>query len=114
MLAVARRYSGRYVPPDARAPLPRFGYWAIWNEPNQPGWLAPQTVTAAGRPAIVAARLDRDYIDAGVAALARSGHGRDTILSGALAPEGDSRPEPSRPWTGSLSPTRSRAGCPST
>ena len=36
MQAAGLRYSGRY------AGLPRVSSWSIWNEPNQPGWLAPQ------------------------------------------------------------------------
>ncbi len=95
--AVGTRYSGTYRPPGARAALPRVGYWSIWNEPNQPGWLAPQTVTVDGRPSIVSARLDRELIDAGFAALRSTGHGGDTILIGELAPEGDERPGVSRP-----------------
>jgi hypothetical protein len=95
--AVGTRYSGVYRPPGARAALPRVGYWSIWNEPNQPGWLAPQTVTVDGTPSIVAARLDRELIDAGFGALRGTGHGGDTILIGELAPEGDERPGVSRP-----------------
>ena len=46
---------------------------------------------------IASARLDRGYIDAGVAALDATGHRADTILIGELAPEGDTRPGPSLP-----------------
>lgn len=95
--AVARRYSGAYRPAGAGGALPRVGYWSIWNEPNQPGWLAPQTATVDGTRSIVAARLDRGLIDAGYAALRSTGHGADTILVGELAPEGDERPGASRP-----------------
>ena len=46
MTAGGRRYSGSYaLPAAAGVPavrLPRVNYWSIWNEPNQPGWLAPQ------------------------------------------------------------------------
>jgi hypothetical protein len=95
--AVGRRYSGSYVPPGASTPLPRVGFWSIWNEPNQPGWLAPQTVRVGGRPTIASARLDRSLIDAGVHALRTTGHGADTILIGELAPEGDTRAGIARP-----------------
>jgi hypothetical protein len=96
--AVARRYSGTYRPPGDGSVLPRVGYWSIWNEPNQPGWLAPQTTTIDGTRSIVAARLDRSLIDAGYAALTATGHGTntDTILVGELAPEGDARSGASR------------------
>jgi hypothetical protein len=87
-LALGRRYSGSYVPPGARSPLPRVDYWSVWNEPNQPGWLAPQWRTNAGVRAIEAARLYRGYVDALTASLRRTGHGGDTLLIGELAPEG--------------------------
>jgi hypothetical protein len=95
--ALGRRYGGGYRPPGASRPLPRVGFWSIWNEPNQPGWLAPQTSSVDGRPVITAARLDRSLIDAATAALRGTGHGADTILIGELAPEGDPRPGPGRP-----------------
>jgi hypothetical protein len=95
--AVGRRYSGSYRPPGAAAPLPRVGFWSIWNEPNQPGWLAPQWQTRGATPAIASARLYRGYVDAATAALDRTGHGRDTVLIGELAPEGDERPGESAP-----------------
>ena len=97
VLAVGRRYSGSYVAPGATSPLPRVGYWSIWNEPNQPGWLAPQWTGAGARSAVEAARLYRGYVDAATASLARSGHGADTILVGELAPEGDEHPGEASP-----------------
>ena len=88
--AVGRRYDGHYRPSSGRlagatAPLPRVSFWSIWNEPNQPGWLAPQWSPngTAKSPA-----LYRRLVDAAYAALGRTGHGRDTILIGELAPEG--------------------------
>ncbi|MDQ6605629.1 MAG: hypothetical protein M3Z06_03685 [Actinomycetota bacterium] len=39
---LALRYSGRYTPVGAGAPLPRVGTVTLWNEPNQDGYLAPQ------------------------------------------------------------------------
>jgi hypothetical protein len=108
--AAGRRYSGTYVPRGAGTPLPRVSFWSVWNEPNQPGWLAPQR----GRDGTIqSARLYRGYVDAAVSALRRSGHrgdtlahgnntlrhGRDTILIGELAPEGveNTRPESPAP-----------------
>jgi hypothetical protein len=46
---LARRYSGRYTPRGARAPLPRVRTFTLWNEPNQSGFEGPQYVD--GRPA---------------------------------------------------------------
>jgi hypothetical protein len=97
VLAVGRRYSGTYVVPGASSPLPRVDYWSIWNEPNKPGWLAPQWTGAGGRATIEAARLYRGYVDAATSSLARSGHAKDTILVGELAPEGDERPGEASP-----------------
>ncbi len=91
VLAVGRRYSGRYAPPGASAsPLPRVSYWSIWNEPNQPGWLAPQWRAAAGQRVMESPALYRAYADGAFAALKLSGHTTttDRILIGELAPVG--------------------------
>jgi hypothetical protein len=97
VLALGRRYSGAYAPAGRSAPLPRVGFWSIWNEPNQPGWLAPQWAPAGRGESIAAARLYREYVDAATAALDASGHRADTILIGELAPEGDERPGEASP-----------------
>ncbi|MEA2299259.1 MAG: hypothetical protein QOF77_2195 [Solirubrobacteraceae bacterium] len=96
--AVATRYSGTFMAPKptfdpqhpgAPAPLPRVDYWAIWNEPNQPGWLTPQLVPGAGRRLIERApTIYRALVDAAYAALTATGHGSDTILVGETAPKG--------------------------
>jgi hypothetical protein len=89
--ALGRRYSGSYAPPPRRAkPLPRVSYWTIWNEPNQPGWLAPQWRTVGRIRVLDAPRLYRLYVDQAFAALEATGHrpSTDTILIGELAPEG--------------------------
>jgi len=46
--ATATRYSGRYTPPGASAPLPRVVAWETWNEPNAAFALRPQKVK--GKP----------------------------------------------------------------
>jgi hypothetical protein len=86
--AAGRRYGGSYRPAGA-APLPRVSFWSVWNEPNQPGWLAPQSQSRAGVTVIASARLYRGYVDAATAALRATGHAGDTLLIGELAPEGD-------------------------
>lgn len=88
--ALGTRYSGSYVPPGAARALPRVDYWSIWNEPNQPAWLAPQWQTAARRQVPAAPRIYRALVDASVRALVGTGHtfGTDTILVGETAPEG--------------------------
>jgi hypothetical protein len=97
VIAAGRRYSGRYVPIGARTALPRVDYWSIWNEPNQPGWLAPQSAGSGTATVLEAARLYRGYVDAAFTGLNLTGHRRDTILIGELAPEGDELRGPSRP-----------------
>ncbi len=110
--AVGRRYSGTYsdeqpvqapapggildglfprpapVPPPPSPVLPRVSMWSIWNEPNQPGWLRPQT-----GPGNVPAspRVFRGLADAAYAGLLSSGHGGDEILLAETAPRGSSR-----------------------
>jgi hypothetical protein len=117
--AVGTRYSGTYTPPapptatppspptisiplltptttttttptPASAPLPRVDYWSIWNEPDQPGWLAPQWTTVGRHRVPESPRLYRSLVDAAVGALDVTGHtfDTDTILVGETAPEG--------------------------
>jgi hypothetical protein len=89
-IAAGRRYDGHFRVLPGKIVLPRVDDWSIWNEPNQPGWLAPQKRTVAGVQVPDAPRLYREYADAGFAGLARTGHtpATDTMLIGELAPEG--------------------------
>ena len=87
--AVGTRYSGSYTPPGASAPLPRVGYWSIWNEPNVgSSSLSPQTVAGVE----VSPRLYRGLVDAAYRSLQDSGHGADTILVGEMASTGHLNP----------------------
>jgi hypothetical protein len=118
--AVGTRYSGTYVPPTEQttttpnppggitipllpplttpsadptptaSALPRVDYWSIWNEPDQPGWLAPQWTSFGAQRVPESPRLYRGLVDAGVGALDVTGHtlSSDTILVGETAPEG--------------------------
>jgi hypothetical protein len=63
--------------------------WSIWNEPDQPGWLAPQSIKVKGREVAESPRLYRALADAAYYGLYFSGHGKDKILLGETAPEGD-------------------------
>jgi hypothetical protein len=87
--AVARRYSGSYVPQAGATPLPRVNYWGIWNEPNEGAWLNPQwrTVGRGGR-VLIAPLLYRQLVDAAYGALRATGHAHDTILIGETASRG--------------------------
>ncbi len=93
--ALGTRYSGTYVPPGTTAgPLPRVGYWTIWNEPNQPGWLTPQWLSdprGGGKLVETAPRIYRDLADAMWSALGATGHGGDKVLIGETAPKGQER-----------------------
>jgi hypothetical protein len=82
--AVGARYSGSYEG------LPAVTDWSIWNEPNQPGWLAPQWSKVRGRMVPESPRYDRSLINAAYGALAATGHSvkTNTILIGETAPEG--------------------------
>jgi hypothetical protein len=89
--ALGRRYDGRYaitIPGVGRMTLPRVSFWSVWNEPNQPGWLAPQYRRAGRGTEMEAPRLYRAYADAAYTALHATGHAGDRILVGELAPEG--------------------------
>jgi hypothetical protein len=87
--AVGTRYSGAYMPVGAMAPLPRVGFWSVWNEPNVgSSSLSPQTVNGVE----VGPRLYRGLLDAAYGALQATGHGRDTILIGEVASTGHANP----------------------
>jgi hypothetical protein len=81
--AVGQRYNAE-VNPDLGVRL-----WSIWNEPNQPGWLAPQSASVHGKEVAESPRLYRALANAGYDALLLSGHTDDAILFGETAPEGD-------------------------
>ena len=78
------REFGRFATAAARR-FPGVDVWTLWNEPNHPGHLYPQS-TKGGRP--VAPGLYRDMVRAGVKGLRRGGSGRDPILFGELLPIG--------------------------
>jgi hypothetical protein len=84
--AVGTRYSGRYTPPGASAPLPRVAFWSIWNEPNYGPDLKPQAIDHWQIE--VSPHVYRGLLDAAWTALHATGHGHDTILIGELAPRG--------------------------
>jgi hypothetical protein len=116
--AVARRYSGGYVPryasdraqlrarevrqlpiplpgqssspPPAAQPLPRVDYWGIWNEPNEGAWLNPQWRLVGRHRHLyyVAPAEYRGLVDSAYRALRDTGHGNDTILIGETASHG--------------------------
>jgi hypothetical protein len=78
---------GNPNPPNTGPPLPRVDSWSIWNEPNMPGWLTPQShendTSLNASPHVY-----RELADAMYAGLRESGHGSDTILIAETAPRG--------------------------
>src|SRR5205823_4089279 len=78
--------------------LPRVSRWSIWNEPNQGGWLQPQSISSGGRAVPASPAIYRTVVRAAVAGLRASGHAHDDILLGETAPIGRATgPASSRP-----------------
>jgi hypothetical protein len=90
--AVAKRYGGTFVAPNAtgkRTKLPAVRYWGIWNEPNIGGWMTPQWNTVKGGKKVEASpAIYRGMVDAAWKALVRTGHRHDTIVIGETAAYG--------------------------
>jgi hypothetical protein len=74
--AVGRRYSGTF------GDLPAVRTWSIWNEPNLPRFLEPQSPHRRAP----AAHVYRSLVNKAVATLRDSGHSDSLILAGELAP----------------------------
>ena len=88
--AVARRYSGAF------AGLPKVDNFIIWNEPNWPGMLAPQSTCRRGRCSPAAAHNYRRLVRAAYPAIKRAN--RDAfVMIGELAPSGKDDMGPHRP-----------------
>jgi hypothetical protein len=99
--AVGRRYNGRYRDENqGKQILPRVTWWGIGNEPNQGGWLMPQSQRIHGRLIPTSPAIYRDLLAAGADALIRTGHVDDTVNIGETAPLGvppESERRPLRP-----------------
>ncbi|HET9073073.1 MAG TPA: hypothetical protein VFN48_00710 [Solirubrobacteraceae bacterium] len=94
VLAIGTRYDGNHGEP-------RVSQWSIWNEPNQPGWIAPQWLKVHGRVVPQSPRIYRALVNSGYYGLLFSGHSTrtDTILIGETAPEGEDSGGVSTPMT---------------
>ena len=98
MKAVGKRYDGTYRDEnDANVLLPRVGFWAIYNEPNQGGWLTPQYERRGSKVIPWAPVMYRELYYYGRAALQQTGHERDIILAGETAPLGSGLQNPKSP-----------------
>jgi hypothetical protein len=99
--AVGLRYSGHYrkeLPKDHRV-LPRVSFWSIWNEPNQGGWLTPQSYLSPtlGRVIPYSPILYRRLYLMGRSALTATGHDKDFIAVGETSPTGRGAPSSRNP-----------------
>jgi hypothetical protein len=83
MRALATRYSGRYVPAGAAAPLPAVVHFEIWNEPNLARTFRPRRGGAlAGYLRLVRAATPA----------VRAANRRAVVIAGAAGPAGSARP----------------------
>jgi hypothetical protein len=93
--AVGKRYDGTYRDEnDANVLLPKVSFWAIYNEPNQGGWLTPQYEKRGSAVVPWAPVMYRELYYYGRAALQQTGHGSDIILAGETAPLGSGQQNP--------------------
>ena len=105
--ALATRYDGTYPDPDEPSqPLPRVGYYEVWNEPNLSRFLAPQSVDGE----LFAPHHYRRMVNAFHGAVRRAAPGV-RVLAGAVSPHGDGSPsfitgEPIPPSSWGSEPTR--------
>ncbi len=96
--AVAKRFSGTYKDEneDHKA-LPRVSWWGIGNEPNQGGWLEPQSRKIGRHIVPTSPAIYRSLLVAGAKALIKTGHSKDTINMGETAPLGVAPQSETRP-----------------
>jgi hypothetical protein len=100
MRALGTRYSGEYRDEDGdRGNLPRVEWWGVYNEPNQGGWLTPQSQKIRGLRGNtpMSPVIYRDLLYEGVRALVSTDHQGDVILVGETAPLGASRHDERKP-----------------
>ncbi len=87
--ALGHRFSGTYVDENQGVGvLPRVERWSVWNEPNQGGWLTPQSAKVNGRVQPQSPAIYRNLVKAAAKGLASSGHRSDELLLGETAPIG--------------------------
>jgi len=87
--AVGTRYDGTQRDEnDGAKTLPRVGFWSIYNEPNQPGWLMPQYKKVGSKVVAWSPVMYRELWRQGRAALDDTEHDNDIVLAGETAPLG--------------------------
>jgi hypothetical protein len=90
-LAVARRYSGSFVPAGSATPLPRVTAFQAWNEPNLNLYLSPQWVKSGGNYEEFAPTRYREMLNA-FAQSVRSVHNDNLVVTAGTGPFGDPDP----------------------
>jgi hypothetical protein len=78
--------------------LPAIHWWSIWNEPDEVGWLTPQTHRDGGRTYLSTPAYYRRMADAAYTGLLGTGHLDDTILLGELTSALNSATTHPLPW----------------
>ena len=84
---------GRFAEAVARRYGDRVDRYIVWNEPNQPGWLQPQSTCAGHVCTPAAPAIYRHLVLAAEPAIKRGDPGAQ-VLIGALAPRGHSAKDP--------------------
>jgi hypothetical protein len=100
--ALARRYSGDFLPAGAGRPLPRVVEWSLWNEPNALPFLQPQWRLIDGRAIPWSPVLYRRLYNAAARALRRNGHRQSRIYFGETASTGVGIASPLSPMAPAL------------
>jgi hypothetical protein len=85
--AVATRYDGHYKPAGQSVALPAVRFWSVWNEPNYGAQLAPQAINNS--TVEISPIYYRQLRDAAWTAFGQTGHAKDKILIGEIAPRGE-------------------------
>jgi hypothetical protein len=84
--ALARRYSGAFIPPGSTEPLPRVRYFEPWNEPNISFFLNPQWDNPGNHP--VSPDIYRKMLNSFYEGAHRASPSPE-IIAGSTAPFGD-------------------------
>lgn len=91
MVALGRRYSGTFIPPDAVSPLPKVTHFELWNEPNLAFFFTPQWRKVRGRWHPVSPALYGNLVKAVTPRLRRA-RPDALVIVGALGPTNTTNP----------------------
>lgn len=85
--AIARRYSGAFVPGPGEEPLPEVRRLEVWNEPNMPSFWRPQCRQGRGRAVPVAPRIYAHLLALAYREI-RAANPRAIVIGGVTGPAG--------------------------